>query len=166
MVDQVTALNVHFEGDSSGLVREARRAEDATQDFGDELKKGERHTRRWEQRQRSATRSTRAWGRELRTTTAGIRVARSALAGFTGAIAAVGVSLGTAAFVQTAVDTDRLRASLKTVTGSTEEASRQFDRLVELGGTLPFTIDQTIEAFIRMKALGLDPLNDLSCKIS
>lgn len=50
-----------------------------------------------------------------------------------------------------------MKGSLKTVTGSTEAAASAMKMLTEFAAATPFTLDQSIEAFIKLKALGLDP---------
>lgn len=55
------------------------------------------------------------------------------------------------------VEFDRLHASLVTVTGSTSEAEKQFEKIKEFTKTTPYQLSQVTEAFIKMKALGLDP---------
>lgn len=48
-------------------------------------------------------------------------------------------------------------AMLKTVTGSARAAGQAFDQLERFAATTPFTLDQSVKAFVRLKALGLDP---------
>lgn len=54
-------------------------------------------------------------------------------------------------------DMQTLKASLKTVTGSTEEARQAFARIEQFAITTPFDLNEWTEGFIKMKALGLDP---------
>lgn len=76
-----------------------------------------------------------------------------------GAALASVFSVGVAgrALVQTAVETGRLRASLETVTGSIEGAAIAWRELERFAATTPYALDQTVTAFTRLKALGLDP---------
>ncbi|MEQ8409130.1 MAG: hypothetical protein RKH07_12725 [Gammaproteobacteria bacterium] len=60
-------------------------------------------------------------------------------------------------FKQTAVQTDLLRANLQTMTGSVDAAGVAFDNLTQFASRTPFTLDQSVNAFIKLKALGLDP---------
>lgn len=48
-------------------------------------------------------------------------------------------------------------ASLKTATGSVESAAVAFDQLEEFASTTPFLLEQSIDAFVKLKNLGLDP---------
>ncbi len=50
-----------------------------------------------------------------------------------------------------------LNASLKTVTGSSEAASDAFDMIENFATTTPYQLGEVVDAFIRLKALGLDP---------
>jgi len=51
----------------------------------------------------------------------------------------------------------KLNASLETVTGSSEAAARAFKDITKFAGETPFQITELTEAFIKLKALGLDP---------
>lgn len=50
-----------------------------------------------------------------------------------------------------------LRASLKTVTGSAEAAGLAFSGIRKFAKETPFTVKQVTQAFVKLKALGLDP---------
>lgn len=52
---------------------------------------------------------------------------------------------------------EKYKANLETVTGSEEAAANELQRLLEFAKNTPFTLDKSIEAFIKLKALGLDP---------
>jgi hypothetical protein len=77
---------------------------------------------------------------------------------FLGGIGA-GLSVGVLInkFQQVAVETDKLRGNLVTVTGSADAAGLAFDNLTQFASRTPFTLDQSVNAFIKLKALGLDP---------
>ena len=77
-----------------------------------------------------------------------------------GAFAAMGLSsLGQDVF-NTVASVEKMRASLVTVTGSIESANAAWDQMREFAKTTPFELDQSVQAFIRMKALGLDPTEE------
>lgn len=85
---------------------------------------------------------------------------RAAALAASGALAALGVgqlSRETFAAVRSA---ETLRASLKTVTGSVENASAAWESLLEFASETPFTLEQSVQGFIRMKSLGLDPTQE------
>lgn len=55
------------------------------------------------------------------------------------------------------VEFQRLNASLVTVTGSQQAANREFDKLEDFATTTPYQLEEVVGAFIKLKALGLDP---------
>src|SRR5690606_29702787 len=71
----------------------------------------------------------------------------------------VGLSVGVIVnkFQQVAMETDKLRGNLVTMTGSTAAAGVAFDSLTKFAAKTPFTLQQSVEAFVKLKALGLDP---------
>jgi len=72
----------------------------------------------------------------------------------------VGIS-GVAVSVFNATKTfQQLNASLKTVTGSAEEADKAFEFISGFAKTTPFELTKVADAFIKLKALGLDPSED------
>ena len=74
-----------------------------------------------------------------------------------GVMAALGVGALVNSFKNTVTETERLKGSLVTMTGSTENAAFAFDKLLGFASTTPFTLDQSVEAFTKLTALGLDP---------
>lgn len=72
------------------------------------------------------------------------------------AVAMGGMAIGRK-FADIIVETEKLKGSLTTITGSAENAGKAFDKLTEFAAKTPFTIDQSVNAFIKLKALGLDP---------
>ncbi len=73
------------------------------------------------------------------------------------AIAALGIFQGYTAFKDINVEAETLRGSLVTITGSTERAAMAFELLEEFASKTPYTLDQSIEGFIKLGALGLTP---------
>ncbi len=142
MTEEV-ALNVKFTGDSSGVVTESRRAADSVDDFGRKVDKSRETQHHFSRASRESQKAMRDLGDAVRVTT--------------GLLAALGGAQVVSKFKDVAVETDKLRASLKTVTGSVEAAGQAFAELEKFAGKTPFTLDQSINAFIRMKSLGLDP---------
>ena len=70
---------------------------------------------------------------------------------------AIGFGLAARDMGQTLVATEKMKASLQTMTGSMENANAAFGALNEFARTTPFTMDQSVQAFIKMKSLGLEP---------
>jgi hypothetical protein len=77
-----------------------------------------------------------------------------------GALSALGAASAVRAIFNTVRSTEALQASLKTMTGSTESAQAAFNDLIGFAKTTPFTLDQSVNGFIKMKALGLDPTTE------
>lgn len=77
------------------------------------------------------------------------------------ALGSVFAALGAAQFISEMVrvntETQKLQASLKTLTGSTKAANEAWATLEAFAKNTPFALSQSVEAFSKMKALGLDP---------
>jgi len=73
------------------------------------------------------------------------------------ALAAAGLAKLTSDMVSVNAESQRLRASLETVTGSVENANAAWEMLEQFAATTPFQLEQSVNAFVKMKALGLDP---------
>jgi len=101
----------------------------------------------------------------VRVSAQGVSLVRNELRGLTdsakSAAAAVGavvsVSAGMSKLVQTARQTDILTASLKTMTGSSENAAMAFSELQKFAAQTPYTLDQSVQAFTKLVSLGLNP---------
>jgi chemotaxis protein histidine kinase CheA len=70
-------------------------------------------------------------------------------------IGAVALAIGKGLGVSRQLET--LKASLVTVTGSASAAATAFEQITAFTTETPFTLDQVASAFIKLKALGLDP---------
>jgi lambda family phage tail tape measure protein len=55
---------------------------------------------------------------------------------------------------------ERMRGALQTLEGSQEAANKRFKELQEFAKTTPFTLDQSITAFIKLKNLGITPTEE------
>jgi len=75
----------------------------------------------------------------------------------TGVLAAVGFGKLVSGFTATVMESEKLKGALTTMTGSTENANKAFNKLNEFAAKTPFTLDQSVQGFIKLKALGLDP---------
>lgn len=78
----------------------------------------------------------------------------AALSGIAGAISAGAL---VSSFVDVNTEAGRLRASLETVTGSVTAAEDAWKRMTAFAAETPYSLDQAVEGFIKLKALGLDP---------
>lgn len=74
-----------------------------------------------------------------------------------GVIAALGIGALATSFKNTVTETERLKGSLVTMTGSTENAAFAFDELLGFASTTPFTLNQSVNAFTKLTSMGLDP---------
>lgn len=83
-------------------------------------------------------------------------IARSAvkLGGVLSGISFAGIAVG---IFKTTAEMEKLKASLKTVTGSAENANLAFEGILDFSKNTPFQIEETTSAFIKLKALGLEP---------
>jgi len=72
-------------------------------------------------------------------------------------VAALGLMQVGRMFADTVMETEKLRGALTTMTGSTANAAAAFENLTKFASETPFTLDQSVNAFIKLKALGLDP---------
>ena len=56
---------------------------------------------------------------------------------------------------------ERLNAQLITVTGSQKEATRAFQALEQFAKETPFQIEENVQAFVKLRALGIQPTNEM-----
>ncbi|MFM2044710.1 MAG: hypothetical protein RLY86_3286 [Pseudomonadota bacterium] len=100
--------------------------------------------------------------RNAKATEAGMTAAFGKIGSAAAGLAAGFVSLGAAmsfgqAVIRATAEGQKLEASLRTVTGSAQAATIAFARLQEFAAQTPFSLQEVTQAFIRLKALGLDP---------
>jgi hypothetical protein len=81
----------------------------------------------------------------------------SMFAKMSGIIAGIGFGLMAREIFQTNVEAERMRGTLSTLVGGMDNAGKAFDALNAFASSTPFTMEQSVQAFIKMKALGLDP---------
>jgi lambda family phage tail tape measure protein len=82
---------------------------------------------------------------------------KSTFGGLRGSIAAVGAALFFRQLVQVNTQFERMRGSLTTITGSAGLANKEFAALQEFAKSTPFTLDQSVNAFIKLQNLGIRP---------
>lgn len=75
---------------------------------------------------------------------------------FSGVFAGVTTGLAVGKLVETQRQFDILNSSLITVTGSVSQAEKEFAWIKEFAATTPFDLEQVTNAFVKMKAFGLD----------
>ncbi|MGK2911225.1 MAG: tape measure protein [Sphingobium sp.] len=79
--------------------------------------------------------------------------------GIAGGVAAIGagvVAVG-AAMMNATAKVEEYKASLTTIVGDATKAGQAFDALAAFAQKTPFTLDQAVDGFIKLKALGLTP---------
>lgn len=81
------------------------------------------------------------------------------LAAGVGFLAGGALTAGAKGLFDMNVQAARLSGALKTATGSTAAANAKFAELEKFGATTPYTLEQSIMAFVKLKNLGLDPSN-------
>lgn len=80
---------------------------------------------------------------------------------FSGGMGKLGALMATAfvgkEITNTITKFEKLEASLRTITGSADNASTAFGFIQDFAATTPFQLEEVTEAFIKLKALGLTP---------
>jgi len=76
-----------------------------------------------------------------------------------GAIGLVGLTSQLSSFISTAGKFEQFNVSLKVLTGSSANAEKAFAWVKEFTAKTPYTLDETMQAFIRLKAYGIDATN-------
>lgn len=100
---------------------------------------------------------------------AGIKRAESSLTAFAAAAARVGAVVGAAvgagmayvgkSVIATSAEFESYQATLETLEGSSEKARASLDWITQFAKTTPYDVAQVTEAFVRMRAYGLEPAN-------
>lgn len=81
-----------------------------------------------------------------------------AIAGaITAALSAIAVEALVSKVIAAQRQFDVLFASLKTMTGGADQASAAWERLVAFAAQTPYSLEQAVQGFTKLKALGLDP---------
>ncbi len=78
-------------------------------------------------------------------------------AAVTAALSAIAVEGLVSKLVTAQRQFDVMFASLKTMTGGAEAAGKAWEQLVQFAAQTPFTLEQAVNGFTKLKALGLDP---------
>lgn len=78
--------------------------------------------------------------------------------GALGGVAAFAVKRG---FIDTAAQFERFNTILQTVEGSSEKAQAAMDWVSDFATKTPFELNQVMEAFVRLRAYGMDPTDGL-----
>lgn len=71
---------------------------------------------------------------------------------------ATGFGLLGRSVVQTSAEFETYQATLETIEGSADKARQSLDWIAEFGKTTPYEVSQVTEAFVALKAYGIDPI--------
>ena len=140
-------LSVTLTGDGRQLTGTLRNAQGEVREFGGTT---ERESAR-------AERALEGTGQQAQTVSGHLNQLRTVAIGVGAALTAMGVSSFANDTYQAVSSSQQLQASLKTVTGSIANASAAWNTLLGFAAETPFTLDQSVQAFIRMQSLGLKP---------
>jgi hypothetical protein len=144
-------LGIRIKADSKGLVGATRKA-------GKDLGRLEKQTTKTGRSAKKAGTDMRRMGRDMRTLDKQAGGLVRSFGRMAGAFAlAFGAGIGTNAIIDTVRQGEILEASLKTVTGSAEAAAVAMQGLEEFAAKTPFSLDQAVQGFVKLKAFGLDP---------
>lgn len=106
-----------------------------------------------------AQKASRGISQDFGTVASSARGVATGIAGMVTSIAAAAVPL-----VRINAEVQSLQAQLRVATGSIGAAAEKFQQLEQFAAETPFSLNEVVEAFTRMKNLGLDPtigaLND------
>jgi len=106
----------------------------------------------------SAKDNTKGAFNSVKSNIAGIGTEVAQLSGvLVGLAGAAGFGLLGVGLVDTNIQFQTMKSSLKTLTGSAGAADAMFDDITKFATTTPFALEQVAGAFIKLKALGLDP---------
>lgn len=70
-----------------------------------------------------------------------------------------GVASISKTFIGTTAKFEQFQTTLEAITGSSKEAEKSMAWIKDFTAKTPFELDKTTEAFVKMKAYGLDPIN-------
>ena len=155
MATEVATLQ--FRADTSDLsrasarLRDVQRSADGAEAANEDYRRSQRRTSR---DTRENTQEQSRYNRALRSVGASAKGNAIALAGMAASLATVGASVK---IISVAREFDKINASLKTMTGSEQAASKAFGRIQEFATTTPYDLAQVATAFTKLTALGLNP---------
>jgi len=140
-------LSIIVEVDNNGAVRAIRQISDGVRDFGQQSRRAGAQA---DAGFSAAARGVRSISRQL-------AVAKTQLIAFIGVQQAIQASR---AMVEVVTEYERLNAQLKTLTGSSEAAREAFAGIQQFALETPFQLTEVTQAFIMLKARGIDPTNE------
>lgn len=96
----------------------------------------------------------------LRARMQGFAVAATRFGVIAAGAAATGFGVLGRAVVRTSAEFESYQATLETIEGSAEKARQSLDWIAEFAKTTPYDVAQVTQAFIKLKAYGIDPVAD------
>jgi hypothetical protein len=87
------------------------------------------------------------------------------VAGFAAVAVASGFGLLGKSVVETSAQFESYQATLETIEGSSAKAKASLDWISEFGKTTPYDVAQVTDAFVKLKAYGIDPLTDDALRV-
>lgn len=82
-----------------------------------------------------------------------------AMAAVAGTAAAAGLAALGKGVISTSAQFEKYLTTLETIEGSPEKAKKSLDWVSEFATKTPFEVSEVMEAFVKLKAYGLDPMN-------
>ena len=76
------------------------------------------------------------------------------------AVAAAGLTFLGKSVIETTAQFETYQATLETIEGSADKAKQSLDWISQFAKTTPYDVAQVTEAFVRLKAYGIDPIAD------
>ena len=87
------------------------------------------------------------------------------IAGYASLAVASGFGLLGKSVIETSAQFESYQATLETIEGSAEKARASLDWISEFGKTTPYDVAQVTDAFVKLKAYGIDPLADNALRV-
>ena len=82
-----------------------------------------------------------------------------------GTAIATGLGFLSKSVIETSAQFESYQATLETIEGSSEKARASLDWISEFGKTTPYDVAQVTDAFVKLKAYGIDPLADDALRV-
>lgn len=155
MATEVATLQ--FKADTSDLskasmrLKDVKRSADGAEAANDDYA---RSNRKVAKETRSNTTSQTKYSAALRKVKSAAKSNVASLGAMAVSFATVGASMKT---ISIAREFDKINTSLVTMTGSQDAADKAFKRIQNFAATTPFDLAQVANAFVKLKAFGLDP---------
>jgi phage tail tape-measure protein len=105
----------------------------------------------------SVSKSGAAWAKFSATATRSMSMVKTQVFSIQSAIVAIGAGAAAKSMFDVAVSFETLELSLRTVTGSAEEAKKAMDWITEFTATTPYELEEVANAFKKLSSYGLAP---------